>query len=98
MPTMSNTFSMLADLLVEEVPSLRREQLVPSAELFRDLGLDSIAMVNVMVAFEERANMAIDLLPWFGRAKATGVFTLQSIVDYVDNAVAEASLTHAASA
>jgi len=79
---MQSTQSLLHELLLQEVPALRATQITPHAELFRDLGLDSIAMVNVMVAFEDRIGASIDLLPWFTAAK--GNYTVQSIVDFVD--------------
>jgi acyl carrier protein len=87
--------SLLTDLLLHEVPSLRREQIQPSAQLFADLGLDSIAMVNVMVAFEDRVGRSLDLLPWFTQAKATGNYTVGSIVAYVELALAHEELRSA---
>jgi acyl carrier protein len=86
-----STLSVLTDLLLQEVPALRREQITPTAELFKDLGLDSIAIVNVMVAFEERVGRAVDLLPWFTEAKGAGSYTVQSVVDFVDAALREGS-------
>jgi len=85
------TLRLLTELLLQEVPSLRREQITPGAELFKDLGLDSIAMVNVMVAFEERIGASLDLLPWFSQAKATGDYTVRSIVDLVEAELARAA-------
>jgi acyl carrier protein len=78
-----DAFIILTEVLLAEVPTLRREQITPRAAFQHDLGLDSIALMNLLVVLEKRLGRSLDLLPWLERARSTGDYSLGSIVDYV---------------
>ncbi len=75
--------ALLREVLLAEIPALRVEQMVPEAALVDDLGLDSIALVGVMVALEKRLGRSVDLLPWLSTAQRSGDFTLGSAAAWI---------------
>ena len=74
-----STLTVLQDVLVDEF-SLRREQLEPDVEL-RQLGLDSLAVLEIMFKIEDRFGLNIkDDVPAFT--------TLNDVVEYIDTLLA----------
>lgn len=48
------------DQIFEEVFEIERDRLHPEAQLFADLGLDSIDAIDLAIAFERKFNVKVD--------------------------------------
>ena len=68
--------------VVEEVAGVDAAQVVPSARFVDDLDIDSLTMVEVVVAAEEKFSIRIP------DADIEGLTTVADVVTYVQNAQA----------
>lgn len=84
-----STLVALQDILIEEF-KLRREQLVPEAQL-GELGIDSLAMLEIMFKVEDRFQLKIkDDIP--------ALVTLKDVVAYIDSLLARQAVAGATDA
>jgi acyl carrier protein len=69
----------LCDIIIESRPKLARH-ITPQSPLTRDLGIDSLAMIETIIRIEERFNIA---MPDFEEFDATRVLTVEDLADTV---------------
>ncbi len=61
------------DILVEQL-GVEKDQLTPEARLEDDLGADSLTLVEITLALEERFNLSIPDEEWEGVSTVSDVF------------------------
>lgn len=82
--TDEDILAIIRDACHEVVPSLRTEHLSLDSYVVRDLGIDSMYLVSILVALEDRLGRSIQLFDWLARAKREGTdVRLRSIVDHI---------------
>jgi acyl carrier protein len=74
--------SWLRETLMELEESLSSEQIVASASLFQDLGLDSLGLERLLDAIE-KVTAHRDLSLWYANTAESGDDTLQSLMDFL---------------
>jgi acyl carrier protein len=69
----------LCDIIIENRPKLA-PHITPRSPLTRELGIDSLAMIETIIRIEERFNIA---MPDFEEFDATRVLTVEDLADIV---------------
>lgn len=78
----SNTFEIVADTIAEEC-AVPREKITPDAHVIDDLGLDSIAFLDLCFALDMKLNIKIPFDQWVndinsGKINAKDQFILRN--------------------
>ena len=68
----------MVDIIVEQL-SVEKDKVVPEASFVDDLGADSLDLVELIMAMEEKFDIEIP------DEDAEKIVTVQDAVDYVDN-------------
>jgi acyl carrier protein len=68
----------MVDIIVEQL-SVEKDKVVPEASFVDDLGADSLDLVELIMAMEEKFDIEIP------DEDAEKIVTVQNAVDYVDN-------------
>jgi acyl carrier protein len=89
----SETFDIVADTISKEC-SVPRGQITPESHVVDDLGLDSIAFLDVCYELDTRLGVKIPYEQWVtdintGKVDAKQLFIMQNLVAAVDKLVAD---------
>lgn len=80
MPTRIEIEQQIAEIICDEL-GVDNEEILPEARFMEDLGADSLDVIELTMAFEEKFGVAID------DATAEGLLTVKDVVDYLENRV-----------
>jgi len=72
----------LKSLILHVQDGLTRDQVVPSASLFQDLGFDSLTLEK-LVATIESTEFGKDVTQWYVRAASHGEDTFGSLIEFL---------------
>ena len=73
------TFEKVKELLVEKL-GLDADKVTPASEIIKDLGADSLDLVEMLFALEEEFGVTVP------EDKSDSIVTVQDIVDIIDSA------------
>ena len=73
------TFEKVKELLVEKL-GLGADKVTPASEIIKDLGADSLDLVEMLFALEEEFGVTVP------EDKTESIVTVQDIVDIIDSA------------
>lgn len=73
------TFEKVKELLVEKL-GLDADKVTPASEIIKDLGADSLDLVEMLFALEEEFGVTVP------EDKTESIVTVQDIVDIIDSA------------
>ncbi len=95
---MSSTFEIVADAIAEEC-GVPREKITSDSHLVDDLGLDSIAFLDVCYALDMKLKIKIPFSEWVnainaGKIDAKEYFIMRNLVSELDRLIAERDATH----
>lgn len=76
---MSETLTKMQEIISEQL-GVDNEKIVPEASFTKDLGADSLDVVELVMAFEETFDIEID------DESAGKIQTVQDAMDYINNA------------
>jgi len=76
---MANTFEQVKEVIVEQL-NVSPEEVKPEANFVEDLGADSLDVVEMIMALEERFGIEIP------DSEAENIKTVQDVVDYIEKA------------
>ncbi|MBQ9781926.1 MAG: acyl carrier protein [Clostridia bacterium] len=76
---MMGTFEKVKELLVEKL-GLDADKVTPASEIIKDLGADSLDLVEMLFALEEEFGVTVP------EDKTESIVTVQDIVDIIDSA------------
>jgi acyl carrier protein len=90
---LSSTFDIVADAIAEEC-AVTRESITPDSHLVDDLGLDSIAFLDICYALDMKLNIKIPFAEWVnainaGNIDATQYFIMRNLVAELDGLIAQ---------
>jgi acyl carrier protein len=96
----SSTFDIVADAIAEEC-AVPRERVTPDSHLVDDLGLDSIAFLDVCYALDMKLNIKIPFSEWVNAINAGTIdpkeyFIMRNLVGEIDGLIAQRNATHPA--
>ncbi len=74
---MANTFEQVKEVIVEQL-NVSPEEVKPEANFVEDLGADSLDVVEMIMALEERFGIEIP------DSEAENIKTVQDVVDYIE--------------
>ncbi len=89
---MSSTFETVASI-ISETADIAREQITPEAHAIDDLGIDSLAFLDIAFAIDKAFGIKMPLEKWTqevndGKATTEQYFVLQNLADRIDELVA----------
>jgi acyl carrier protein len=87
----SGTFNIVADTIAEEC-AVPRDKITPESHVIDDLGLDSIAFLDVCYALDVKLNIKIPFAQWVsdinaGNADLKEIFKMRNLVAEIDKCV-----------
>jgi acyl carrier protein len=87
----SETFNIIADTIAEEC-AVPRDTITPNSHVIDDLGLDSIAFLDVCYALDVKLNIKIPFEQWVndinsGKIDSKELFKLHNLVVEIDKFV-----------
>jgi acyl carrier protein len=90
---LNSTFDVVADVIAEEC-AIPRERITPDSHLVDDLGLDSIAFLDVCYALDTKLGIKIPFAEWVnainaGKIDAKEYFILRNLVEEIDRLIAQ---------
>jgi len=90
---LSSTFDIVAEAITEEC-AVPRERITADSHLVDDLGLDSIAFLDVCYALDRKLNIKIPFAEWVnavnaGKTDATEYFIMRNLVGEIDKLIAQ---------
>ena len=74
---MANTFEQVKEVIVEQL-NVSPEEVKPESNFVEDLGADSLDVVEMIMALEERFGIEIP------DSEAENIKTVQDVVDYIE--------------
>lgn len=88
-----NTFDIVADTIAEEC-AVPRDKITPDSHVVNDLGLDSIAFLDLCYALDSKLNIKIPFEEWVnavnsGQIDSKEHFILRNLVAEISKLVAE---------
>jgi acyl carrier protein len=97
---LSSTLDIVADVIAEEC-SVPREKITPDSHLVDDLGLDSIAFLDVCYALDMKLNIKIPFSEWVnainaGKIDAKEYFIMRNLVGEIEGLIAQRDASPAA--
>jgi acyl carrier protein len=89
---MSSTFETVAGI-ISETADIPREQITPESHAIEDLGIDSLAFLDIAFAIDKAFGIKLPLEQWTqevneGKAPAEEYFVLKNLVARIDALVA----------
>jgi acyl carrier protein len=89
---MSSTFETVAGI-ISETADIPREQITPESHAIEDLGIDSLAFLDIAFAIDKAFGIKLPLEQWTqevneGKAPAEEYFVLKNLVSRIDALVA----------
>jgi acyl carrier protein len=89
----SQTFDILADAIAEEC-AVPREKITPASHVIDDLGLDSIAMLDLCYALDVKFDIKLPLQEWVndinaGRINSKDHFIVNNLVNEINKLIAQ---------
>jgi acyl carrier protein len=89
---MSSTFDTVADIIADTA-DIPREQVTPESHAIDDLGIDSLAFLDIAFAIDKAFGIKLPLEQWTqevneGKAPAEEYFVLKNLVARIDGLVA----------
>jgi acyl carrier protein len=89
---MSSTFDTVADIIADTA-DIPREQVTPESHAIDDLGIDSLAFLDIAFAIDKAFGIKLPLEQWTqevndGKAPAEEYFVLNNLVAHIDALVA----------
>ena len=78
---MANTFEQVKEVIVEQL-NVSPEEVKPEANFVNDLGADSLDVVEMIMALEEKFEIEIP------DSEAEKIETVQDVIDYIEKAKA----------
>jgi acyl carrier protein len=89
----SQTFEVVADTISEEC-AVARERITPDSHVVNDLGLDSIAFLDLCYALDTKLNVKIPFEQWVadvnaGKIDSKELFLMRNLVAEIDKIVLE---------
>lgn len=70
------------DLIITSVAERRMAEIKGSHSLTEDLGFDSLRLMQLFAAIDERFD-GVDLTPWFARCAAAGADTVDGLCAFI---------------
>ena len=97
---MSSTFEIVADTIAEEC-AVPRDKITPASHIIDDLGLDSIAVLDLCYSLDVKLNIKIPFEEWVnainsGKVNSKEIFILQNLVTEISNLIAKRESTRPA--
>jgi acyl carrier protein len=89
---MSSTFDKVADIIAETA-DIDRATITPEAHAIDDLGIDSLAFLDIAFAIDKAFGIKLPLEKWTqevneGKAPAENYFVMKNLVTRIDELVA----------
>ena len=89
---MSSTFETVAGI-ISETADIPREQITPESHAIEDLGIDSLAFLDIAFAIDKAFGIKLPLEQWTqevndGKATTEQYFVLQNLSNRIDSLVA----------
>ena len=89
---MSSTFDKVADIIAETA-DIDRSTITPEAHAIDDLGIDSLAFLDIAFAIDKAFGIKLSLEKWTqevneGKAPAENYFVMKNLVARIDELVA----------
>jgi acyl carrier protein len=90
---LSSTFDIVADAIAEEC-AVPREAITPDSHVIDDLGLDSIAFLDICYALDMKLKIKIPFAEWVNAVNAGKIdpkeyFILRNLVTEIDGLIAQ---------
>jgi acyl carrier protein len=88
----SSTFDRVADI-ISETADIPRDKIAPDSHAIEDLGIDSLAFLDIVFAIDKAFGIKLPLEKWTeevneGRVPAAEYFVLRNFVGHIDELVA----------
>lgn len=89
---MASTFDTVADIIADTC-DIPREQIAPESHAIEDLGVDSLAFLDIAFAIDKAFGIKLPLEQWTqevneGKVPAEEYFVLKNLCDRIDQLVA----------
>jgi len=89
---MASTFDTVADIIADTC-DIPREQITPESHAIEDLGVDSLAFLDIAFAIDKAFGIKLPLEQWTqevneGKVPAEEYFVLKNLCDRIDQLVA----------
>jgi acyl carrier protein len=89
---MSDTFEVVADTIAEEC-EVARDRITPDSHVVEDLGLDSLAFLDLCYALDVKLHIKLPFEQWVndinaGKIDAKTHFVLRNLVSEIDKVIA----------
>jgi acyl carrier protein len=89
---MSSTFDKVADIIAETA-DIERDTIKPEAHAIEDLGIDSLAFLDIAFAIDKAFGIKLPLEQWTqevneGKAPAENYFVMKNLVARIEELVA----------
>lgn len=90
---MASTFETVADIIADTC-DIPREQVTPEAHAIEDLGVDSLAFLDIAFAIDKAFGIKLPLEQWTqevneGKVPAEEYFVVKNLCDRIDQLVAD---------
>ena len=89
---MNDTFEVVADTIAEEC-EVARDRITPDSHVVEDLGLDSLAFLDLCYALDTKLHIKLPFEQWVndinaGKIDAKAHFVLRNLVSEIDKVIA----------
>ena len=89
---MSSTFDRVADIITDTA-DIERDKIIPTAHAIEDLGIDSLAFLDIAFAIDKAFGIKLPLEQWTqevneGKAPAENYFVMSNLCARIDELVA----------